>query len=206
VISAVQNNVTIPLYGLVLAGGRSVRMGTDKGAMQWYGKEHRYLLADILKTVCQDAFISCRAEQQSDINSEYKTLTDSVEGAGPLIAILSAFSKHPDVAWLVIACDLPLLDTATMSYLVANRNTQSIATTFLSPHDQLPEPLITIWEPASYPLLLAHIADGYKCPRKALIINENLVTVLVSPNPYALTNANTQDDAEKVRSILEKQQ
>ncbi|MCF8451259.1 MAG: NTP transferase domain-containing protein [Taibaiella sp.] len=205
-ISAVQNNVVAPLYGLVLAGGKSVRMGMDKGAMNWYGKEHRYLLADMLKTFCDDVYISCRAEQQSDIHSDYKTLTDSVEGAGPLIAILSAFSKYPDAAWLVIACDLPLLDTATISYLAANRNTESIASTFLSPHDQLPEPLITIWEPASYPLLLAHIADGFKCPRKALIRNENLVNLLVAPNPHALYNTNTQEDAEKVRLILEKRQ
>lgn len=201
-----RNSVAIPLYGLVLAGGRSVRMGRDKGAMQWHGKEHRYLLADMLTTVCSDVFISCRSEQQSDIDTNYRTLTDSVEGAGPLIAILSAFSKYPDVAWLVVACDLPLLDKATISYLVANRKPESIATTFLSPHDQLPEPLITVWEPASYPLLLAHIADGYKCPRKALIRNENLVNVLVPPNPFALINANTQDDAEKVLLILEKKQ
>jgi len=200
----VQNNVAPPLYGLVLAGGKSMRMGIDKGAMQWHGKQHRYLLADMLQTVCDDVYISCRAEQQSEINNFYKTLTDSVEGAGPLIAILSAFSKYPDVAWLVVACDLPLLDKATISHLVANRKTDAIATTFRSPFDQLPEPLITIWEPGSYPLLQAHIASGYKCPRKALIRNEDLVNIMPPPDPDALTNANTKEDAEKVRVLLEK--
>lgn len=190
------------LYGLVLAGGKSVRMGHDKGRMQWHGKEQRYYMADMLQTLCNDVFISCRAEQQSEISPEYKTLPDSYDGAGPLIAILSAMKENPDVAWLVVACDLPLLDGDTLQFLVQNRANNCIATTFESPFDQLPEPLITIWEPASNQVLLTHISEGFKCPRKALIRNSEQVKVLTAPNPDALKNANTPEDATEVRSII----
>jgi molybdenum cofactor guanylyltransferase len=195
------NNIP-PLYGLVLAGGRSVRMGSDKGAMQWHGVEQRYYMADLLKEVCEDVYISCRADQKDEMDNNYKTLPDSCPGAGPLIAILSAFRSRPHVAWLVVACDLPLLDRKTLLFLAENRNTRSIATTYRSPFDGLPEPLITIWEPAAFAKLEAHIADGFSCPRKALIRNEGEVTILTPPDEQALINANTPEDAAKARSIL----
>jgi molybdopterin-guanine dinucleotide biosynthesis protein A len=191
-----------PLYGLALAGGKSVRMGHDKGTIKWHGAEQRYYMADLLKTVCADVYISCRKEQENEIDSNYKTLIDSYEGSGPLIAILSAFKAKPDAAWLVAACDLPLLDVPTLQFLIQNRNTDAIATTFKSPFDGLPEPLITIWEPASFEILRSHIADGFSCPRKALIKNEQHVKMLIPPNPDALVNANTPEDAEKVRRII----
>lgn len=189
------------IVGLVLAGGRSVRMGNDKSVMQWHGTEQRYYMAALLAGVCEDVYISCREEQQHEING-YKTIVDNYEGAGPLIGILSAFGRNPDVAWLVVACDLPLLDAPTLQYLVAHRDASCIATTYRSPHDGLPEPLITIWEPRSLGVLKQHIADGFKCPRKALIKNEASVKLLDAPVADALLNANTPEDAIKVRALL----
>jgi molybdopterin-guanine dinucleotide biosynthesis protein A len=201
VISGEQNK-TPEIPGLVLAGGKSVRMGHDKGLIQWHAKEQRYHIADLLSTICSDVFISCRGDQMADIPPAYKTLPDTVDGSGPIVALLSAFKKNPDTAWLVTACDLPLLDTDALSYLVSQRDTSCIATTFESSFDGLPEPLITIWEPASYPVLLAHFSDGFSCPRKALIRNQDRVKNLHAPWPEALLNANTPEDAKKVREII----
>ena len=201
-ISKEQNNRQLQLYGLVLAGGRSVRMGHDKSVLKWHGTEQRYYMADLLKGICTDVFISCRPEQQMEISSNYKTLPDSVSGSGPLTGILSAFKANPNVAWLVTACDLPLLDTATLRYLIDNRDPHAIATTFESPFDTLPEPLITIWEPSSHEVLQSFLADNFTCPRKALIRNSEKVKLLKAPNPDALMNANTPEDAERVNEII----
>jgi len=188
------------LNGLVLAGGKSERMGFDKGAVNWHGKEQRYYMADMLNPFCNDVFISCRADQQQQINPGYPSLTDTFTGLGPYGAILSAFREKPDSAWLVIACDLPLIDENTLQYLIDYRNASSIATTFQSTYDGFPEPLITIWEPKSYPVLLSFLAQGYSCPRKALINND--VTLLNAPNPDALTNVNTPEELDKIKRVL----
>ena len=190
------------LNGLVLAGGKSVRMGYDKGMIVWYGKEQQYYLADMLKNVCNEVYISCRSDQQKEINTTYQTITDTFTGLGPYGAILSAFREKPDVAWLVVACDLPLLDLATLQYLNDHRSSSSIATTFESPYNSLPEPLITIWEPKSYPVLLSFLSQGYNCPVKVLRNNE--VAVLKTYNPETFTNVNTQEDLEKVKQVLQK--
>jgi len=186
--------------GLVLAGGKSRRMGFDKGAVNWHGKEQRYYMADLLKSFCKEVFISCRADQQKEIDSNYLSLPDTFTDLGPYGAILSAFREKPDSAWLVIACDLPLMDENALQYLVNNRNASSVATAYKSPQNEFPEPLITIWEPKSYPLLLSFLAQGYSCPRKVLINSD--VTLLNSENTEALTNVNTPEELERIKRLL----
>ena len=188
------------INGLVLAGGKSQRMGFDKGAVNWHGKQQRYYVADMLKPFSDQVYISCRADQQSEIDDNYLTLPDTFTGLGPYGAILSALRENPDSAWLVIACDLPLMEAETLQYLFDNRNTSTIATTYQSAFDAFPEPLITIWEPKSYPVLLSFLGQGYSCPRKVLINSD--ITILQPPNPDALTNVNTPDELDKVKRIL----
>ncbi|WP_193788626.1 NTP transferase domain-containing protein [Rufibacter ruber] len=188
------------LNGLVLAGGRSVRMGQDKGALQWHGKEQRYHLAEMMQEFCAEVFISCRAEQQPELAAQYPTLPDTFLDLGPYGAILSAFREQPEAAWLVVACDLPLVDQRTLWQLVQERNPSAVATAFENPQNRFPEPLITIWEPKSYLQLLAFLAQGYTCPRKVLI---NSATHLLQPGqPEALLNVNTPQEQERARQLL----
>jgi molybdopterin-guanine dinucleotide biosynthesis protein A len=188
------------LNGLVLAGGKSVRMGYDKSLIKWHGKEQRYYMADLLKQVCKDVFISCRKKKKDEIDSGYKALADTFTALGPYGGILSAFRKYPDAAWLVTACDLPLLNLDTLQHLIKNRSTSAIATTFESPHDGLPEPLITIWEPKAYPILLSFLSQGYSCPRK--VLRNNDVQIIKAINAEALMNVNTPEELERVKNIL----
>jgi molybdopterin-guanine dinucleotide biosynthesis protein A len=189
-----------PLNGLVLAGGKSTRMGRDKSAIAWHGKEQQYWLGDLLSQCCSDVFIS-RRETQPEIQPGYRILVDSYSGIGPYGAILSAFKFKPDSAWLIVACDLPLIDKNVLAYLIENRNPSKMATTFQSPHDGLPEPLITIWEPKSYAMLLDYLSQGYTCPRKVLI-KSNDVLILKSPDADSLLNVNTPEDLARAEQLI----
>jgi molybdenum cofactor guanylyltransferase len=191
----------ININGLVLAGGMSSRLGRDKSAVDWHGAEQQYYLADLLTPFCKEVFISKRKNQQNEMATHYKILVDSYEGIGPYGAILSAFEFRPERAWLVVACDLPLLDKDTLAHLLKNRDTAKMATTFQSPHDGLPEPLITIWEPKSYSLLLGYLSEGLTCPRKALI-RANDACILQVPNADALLNVNTPEDFAKAEQLF----
>lgn len=190
------------INGLVLAGGKSKRMGRDKSSIAWHGKEQQFYMADMLRPLCNEVYISLRQDQEAEMHEGYKTLTDSYTGIGPYGAILSAFKFQPDAAWLVVACDLPLLNVDTLKYLLAHRQTNSIATTFQSPFDGLPEPLITIWEPKSFTVLLEFLSNGYTCPRKVLIKNEE-THILQPPDEKALMNVNTPEDFVKAEQIIQ---
>lgn len=189
------------LNGLVLAGGKSTRMGFDKATAKWNGREQQYHLADMLKTFCDEVYIS-RSSGQQVIDVRHKSITDTFTGLGPYGAILSAFREQPDSAWLVIACDLPLLDMETLQYLTNHRDSSAIATAFGNGYQELPEPLIAIWEPKSYPVLLSFLAQGYSCPRKVLINSDS--KLLTAPDTDALTNVNTPEDLEKIKRLLHK--
>src|SRR5690606_32710535 len=99
---------------------------------------------------------------------------------------------YPDNAWLVLACDIPLLDKKIISGLISFRNSTCIATAFKSPFDGFPEPLAAIWEPKSYPLILQFLAQGYDCPRKVLINSDT--HIIETENPEKLANINTPEE------------
>jgi molybdopterin-guanine dinucleotide biosynthesis protein A len=189
------------LNGLVLAGGKSTRMGFDKGTINWYGKEQRYHVVDLLKKHCDEVYISCRdKEQQEEIDPQYTSLTDTFTGLGPFGAILSAFRQQPNRAWLVVACDLPLVNERVIQSLIDNRNPSSVATAFKGIDNGFPEPVITIYEPKSYHTLLQFLAQGYTCPRKVLINSDT--TLLESSDTEALTNVNTPEELERIKRVL----
>lgn len=189
-----------PIKGLVLAGGKSQRMGSDKGLLSYHGKPQREHMAELLGTLCSDVALSCRPGQLEESQTEFPLLPDSFLGLGPFGAILSAFRQDPNAAWLVVACDLPLLDKTTLDYLIAKRNPSKLATAFLNPATDFPDPLVTIWEPRAYPALLSFLAQAYSCPRKVLINTE--IELLEIPNAAALRNVNTPDELKAVQAIL----
>ena len=194
--------MSAPLHGLVLAGGRSSRMGRDKAALEYAGRsqlERAFALLDPLVSRC---FVSVRADQQHDpLRARFPQLVDAAPGVeGPAAGILSALRAHPQSAWLVLACDLPFLDAGTLQHLIARRDPTRTATAFRSSHDGLPEPLCAIYEPAARSALEAFVAGGRICPRKFLIQSDALL--LDQPRAESLDNVNTPTELEEARNRM----
>ena len=192
---ATLENKSQSLYGLVLAGGRSTRMGSDKATLQYHGRPQILVAFDFLRRYCDSAFVSVAPDQvQETVRSQLPQIVDDVATMGPAAGILSATKAHPDKAWLVMACDLPWVTSATLEKLIANRRPDADATAFVSSHDGLPEPLCTIWETVGLKKLSQQVLSGGSCPRKFLInADTNLVP---QDNPNWLDNINSQKDLE----------
>jgi molybdopterin-guanine dinucleotide biosynthesis protein A len=191
--------VAPPIYGLVLAGGQSTRMKRDKATLAYHaGKTQLEWAMGLLQPHVERAFVSVRPGQTDPVRARFEQIVDTREGLGPIAGIIAAQARYPDAAWLVLACDLPFLEAATLDYLLAERDPARPATAFRSghpnnpKHNGLPEPLCAIYEPSSREAILAHIAAGKDCPRKFLI-NAN-TKLLDQPNPRALDNVNTPEE------------
>lgn len=189
-----------PVWGLVLAGGRSRRFGRDKAGFQPAGDEWPWARrqVELARRCCEQVILSVRPDQSLAPNLAPGTgqVADCFGESGPLGALLSAWETYPEVAWMLIACDLPALDHQTLSELIAGRNTLCPATAFVHPADGVPEPLCTIYEPVARRALRAGFAGGRLSLRRYL---ERVLPVsarLVPSHPDALFNCNTPEEWE----------
>jgi molybdopterin-guanine dinucleotide biosynthesis protein A len=181
--------------GLVLIGGKSSRMGTDKSKLKYYGKDHSLHLADLLKNKTVDTYLSVRDSK----DYAYPVIKDRFIDLGPFGAICSAFLKNPNKAYFVLATDLPYINEDLISLLIKNRDTSKVATTVKGMSKEFPEPLITIWEPRAYPILLSYLAQGISCPRKVLI-NSDVKVIEVADKLIA--NVNTPEEYSHIKNTL----
>ncbi len=201
---AVFPSVLPPLFGLVLVGGQSRRMGAPKWALDYHGEPQAARTARLLAGVCARVFVSV-ADPDSPAGRlpGAAVIPDAVAFRGPAAGIVSALTAYPGAAFLVAACDLPLLDAATLHALAAARDPHRLATAFRSPRDGSPEPLCAVWEPAARAGLLAAAEAGAACPRRFLMRDVPPGVRLVdAPDPAALANANTPEDRAALLSAL----
>ena len=188
------------VYGLVLAGGQSRRMGQDKALLVNKGRSQLAHVVDVLESCLETVYVSARNEHSRDEErSRYQLIFDRYENLGPLAGIISAMDEHPDVDWLVVACDLPNINVETIDFLLSSRSDGHDFTAYTSSHDGLPEPLCAIYHQGSTDILRAYVDDGVLCPRKILIRSNT--ELLQQPCPEALDNINTPDDLRD--SVLE---
>ena len=186
-----------PVKGLVLAGGQSLRMGTDKGLLNYFGKSQRSYSLELLQKCNLKAKLSVRKEQEV---SDTEVIEDVFLGLGPFGAICSAFQNDPNSAWLVLATDLPYVDEELIRKLLNRRDPSKVATAVKGKKKEFPEPLITIWEPKAYPIMLQFLAQGISCPRKVLINSD--VELLETDDAY-IYNVNTPEEFDTVKKKLE---
>lgn len=199
-IEGLRRTMTPPLYGLVLAGGKSERMGFDKSRIDFHGRPQREHIYQMLQNHCDQTYLSGRPEQAPEFEGHFPFISDTFLGLGQFGAILSAFRMFPDAAWLVMASDLPLISHRSLEQLVRHRNSSRYATAFRNPETGYLEPLVTIWEPRSYPALLHFLGLGYSCPRKVLM---NTPVEILDPQwPAELSNVNSPEDLERVKHLL----
>lgn len=190
------------LHGLVLSGGKSVRMGEDKSLLNYHGLPQFEYMAHQLNEVCKDVYISVRPGQTLD--TTFPLISDKFIDLGPYGAILSAFMTDPEAAWLVLATDLPLINVKELDHLIHHRQSGKLATAFHNSTTGLPDPLCTIWEPRAYQRMLQFLSTGHSCPRKVLI---NSDIALIEPlNPESLRNVNTRQEKDALLQQLQSQQ
>ncbi len=181
------------IYGLVLAGGKSRRMGSDKALLRRDGSTQLQRTVSLLQRHVQSVFVSTRPDQADDAERQrFPQIVDRYCDMGPVAGILTALESDTSVAWLVLACDLPNADDETIAYLLQHRDSAKPFSAFRSNYDNLPEPLCAVYEITALPIVRDFVARNVICPRKILLRSDT--NLLEQPNPAALDNINTPDD------------
>ena len=204
-----------PIKGLVLVGGKSTRMGQDKAELNYFGKPQKEIAKELLENNNLETFYSVGHFSTSlEMTNDTKDVTlNAVErfqnsrqipdvflNLGPFSGICSALQKDPNSAWFVLATDVPFVNEEIIKLLLQHRNPSKVATAIKGKNKDFVEPLITIYEPKAYPILLQYLAQGYSCPRKMLI---NSDVEIVEIDDAIIRNINTPEEFETAKKEIE---
>jgi molybdopterin-guanine dinucleotide biosynthesis protein A len=185
------------LSGVVLAGGRSQRMGRDKAFLTVDGQSLIRRQAGLLQTVgCTDLIISGRPDVDYGVPAT-RTVFDHPSGAGPLAGLIAALEAAQHDWLLVLAVDLPRITADFLRTLLAHRAAGRGVVPF-GMHGY--EPLIACYPRAFLSLAMAAAERGDYSLQTLAAQAENRGLVarlrLSAENETLLTNWNTPGDFE----------
>lgn len=150
------------IYGLVVAGGRSSRMGTDKAWLNYHGQPQAFYLYDMLEQLCGKAAISCNLQQAPLIPGSYTVIIDAMpyQDKGPMAGLLSAFEQQPGKNLLVTGCDYPFIGTSHLHSLISSIRDFTRPAVFYNAVDDLYEPLIGLYPAVCYTAIKQQFEQG----------------------------------------------
>jgi len=190
------------LKGLVLIGGKSSRMeGLQKAWIDIHGKPQFQYLFNLLSDLQIPAYISCNAKQAPLIPKNFPIIIDSYDSIGPIGGIVSAMEVDNEADWLVVACDLLLINRATFNQLIDEIGTNDDIISFQKKDASFAETTISIYKNSSYKYLKEAIQ---KKNYGLQAILRNLQTKYLYPiNEELLLNVNTRADYNTALDVLQ---
>ena len=181
------------ISGFILAGGKSSRMGVDKGLLLLEGKPMVQHIAEAMKPHV-DSITICTANQ-AYANFGYTLLPDDVPEKGPLGGITTAL-KHSNTAQnLMVSCDMPLLSTEAIGWFLAL--CQDAEITIATVGEQW-HPLLGLYSKSCAPRFAEFIRQNQLGLQNAI---RQMEYHLVPMNDYreALENINTKIEFENLK-------
>jgi len=97
------------IVGIVLSGGKSERMGQEKGLVQYKGKALIKYAIETLKPLCHELVISTANEEYAYL--DLPMIADEIPDCGPIGGISTCMAKRDADVYLVISCDVPHVPT-----------------------------------------------------------------------------------------------
>lgn len=191
-----------PLYGLVVCGGKSTRMGQDKSLLVYHGQPQRYHLYEMLGKLCERVFISCNKEQFYTIPDKYATIVDAqeYEGIGPMASLLSAFKNYPEASFLVVGCDYPLINENHLQKLIEVNDEVIFATAYFNNETSFYEPLLSHYQNN----IKSNLEFYFKQKNYSLqsLLKDVHASIIVPVDLSVITSVDTPYEYEKVLKQL----
>jgi molybdopterin-guanine dinucleotide biosynthesis protein A len=146
------------MTGIVLCGGSSSRMGTDKGLLKLQAKTWAQTALDKLTAFQIPVVLSVNEQQYpayAEVFSPEILMTDSrlLTIKGPLLGVLSAHVQYPQEDLLILACDMPLMQTNVIKELLTTASKHPIHDAVLFSNDGGAEPLCAIYRHTALALI-----------------------------------------------------
>lgn len=179
------------IYGLVLMGGLSQRMGQDKSQIILDNEKLYKRAARKLSTFTSNVYLSINAIQKDNYLYDGPVIVDKWAGQGPLSGIISAYEslKKP---LFVLACDMPYADLSDMKLLFNAFIGTTQNTMFFNEEFQRLEPLISLWSLGDLERLDHYFKAGGRSFKQYLA--QNPCVSIINSNSQMFRNLNAPSD------------
>lgn len=177
------------ITGIVLAGGKSSRMGHDKALIVYHGKPLIQHAVDLLSRICTKVIISANSDAYSFTGCEI--LPDGMPVDAPMTGIFSGI-HHSDSEWnIVLSCDMPLVERWFIVMMLQHKDGYD---TVVPVHDNgTLEPLCAVYHRNTGLVLEKHLREGQYSIRQ-FILESNHNYIETGINRYMFLNVNTAED------------
>ena len=181
--------------GLILAGGKSERMGLDKAQIDYHGLPQFKYLNKMLMPYCDDVFLSSNQIQLAELlvlkdHPRYK-------GSGPMAGLMTAFDKE-NTNWLVIAVDYPLITCFEVEALIETRS--EMASAIYNQKAECYEPFLGYYK-KGFGKILSHYYEKNQRSLQAVLSEIHAAKVLPRLNQNILS-ANTIEEGQIIKNII----
>jgi molybdopterin-guanine dinucleotide biosynthesis protein A len=182
------------ITGVVLAGGKSSRMGRDKALLAWQGKPLILHAVGILQQVCSKVIISANKYEYAFTGCEI--WPDELTIPAPITGIYSCLKRSAGEWIMVLSCDMPHVTPALLTYLQKFDHAYDV---IVPVHDNnCIEPLCGLYHRRILPLLEVAL-EGHQYSLQQFIAGTTHKLVKILPDnpvfsPTLFLNINTPGD------------
>ncbi|GAA4275486.1 molybdenum cofactor guanylyltransferase [Aquimarina mytili] len=192
-------NVDKNITGIILAGGKSSRMGSDKGLLFLDNKPFLQHIIDALTPLVQEIILVSNNPDHDVF--KVKRVQDIIPESGPISGIHTGLTHSKTENNLVLSCDVPLITTPLLKKLLLHEKEDYDIIQFEAERKTIP--LIALYKKQCLSKCFELLSSNEKRLRK-LVLALNAKTIPVSQDEYTLVkNINTIEDLNTITNAID---
>jgi len=179
--------------GIILAGGKSSRMGTDKGTLLLDNVMFTQHIINSLISIVDEIIIVSNDENYDQFDC--KRVPDNVNNFGPVAGVYTGLKASKTDYNIIVSCDSPKVDWDVFKPLLENKNNKHDIIQYS--HNSRTTPLIALYHKKC--LSVFKLALKNKIQKLRFVIKQLDTKTIVAPNNIhsKIVNINTPKDLEK---------
>lgn len=188
------------ITGIVLAGGKSSRMGSDKGMIKLNGKKFIEHIIEALIPNVSDIIIIANNDNYNNLG--YKVYEDIIKECGPLGGIYTGLMNSKTESNIIVSCDIPFINSGLIKHVIKNMGRADISVPVFEGNT---EPLCAVYtkkiSDKLHDLIISNELKIHNVLKHFITTQVHITKTLDFYNNRLLTNINTPEELKHQKEV-----